>query len=177
MRLSAALLLALLLGACAVLTPRPRPLPELRLEPALLPAGAWQQQLRIEHGAHSRSFDALLEVGPDALRLVAFAAQQQAFALHWDGVTLHSQQAEWLPPEFDPQWVLTDLQLVLAAPDALAAALPTGWTLSADASGRELRDRGGLRVRIEAVDRGWRIEHQPEAYRLHVYSQSAAVQP
>lgn len=68
---TAALLLCLLLAACAGRMPKPQvELPPLRLSPASLPAPlALQQQLHFRFGSHERDLDALLEADAQQVQL------------------------------------------------------------------------------------------------------------
>ena len=77
-----ALLLCLLLAACAGRMPKPQvELPPLRLAPASLPAPlALQQQLHFRFGTHERDLDALLEADAQQVQLAVQAAE----ALQWD---------------------------------------------------------------------------------------------
>lgn len=168
------LLLVGALGGCAVQPPRPASLPPLRLDPRELTTGAWQQHLQFRQGDQVRSFEALLEVDAGQLRLVALAAQREAFRLSWDGKTLCAAQADWLPAGFQAQWVLDDLQLSLWPAASIQARLPSGWSLREDAEGRELRYGGSVEVRIRPHAGGRLIEHPRARFSLHVRSIEAA---
>lgn len=79
---TAALLLCLLLAACAGRMPKPQvELPPLRLAPASLPTPlALQQQLHFRFGTHERDLDALLEADAQQVQL-AVQAMGQTMAL------------------------------------------------------------------------------------------------
>ncbi len=164
------ILLAVLLAGCAALRPRPDALPELRISPAELPALQLSQQLQFIRGGETRRFEALLEIDAVELRLAAFAAQQEAFRLRWDGRQVEAAQADWLPAGFRPQWVLNDLLLLLAPLDALRAQLPSPWSLQQEGAQRVLRWRGGVEVRLQRDERQWSIEHSRAGYRLLIDS-------
>jgi hypothetical protein len=114
--------------------------PLLRLAPAALGRSlALQQQLTVTHGDESHRLDALLEADATELRLIVQAVGRPALRLRWDGTTLEQTRADWLPPQLTGERVLSNLQLAYWPPQAITAALPTGWTLVATDATRELR--------------------------------------
>lgn len=166
----ATLLMVLMLAGCATLRPRPAEFPALAIAPALLPSLQLSQQLRFIRGDDTHRFEALLEIDASELRLAAFAAQQEAFRLRWDGRQVDAAQADWLPAAFRPQWVLNDLLLLLAPLDALRAQLPAHWTLQQEGERRRLRWQGELVLSLQRGERQWRIEHHRAGYRLLIDS-------
>lgn len=147
-RLIATLLCVLLLAGCA--TPRERTagasqavaasMPVLRLPPSALPGTlALQQRLAFRHGKRHDTVDALVESDGANTRLVIHAQGQVALRLDWDGKDLRQQRAQWLPEQLDGERVLSDLQLVFWPIDAVASALPEGWSLREDGKRRVLR--------------------------------------
>ncbi|HJV95432.1 MAG TPA: DUF3261 domain-containing protein, partial [Albitalea sp.] len=132
-------LLAAALAGCA--TPPPRQdAPLLRLAPAALGRTlALQQQLAVTARGQTQRVDVLLEADADAVRLALVNLGQTVARLEWDGKQLQESRAAWWPAAVRSENVLSDLQLVWWPADAVRAALPAGWSLSADASARELR--------------------------------------
>jgi hypothetical protein len=143
----------------------------------VLPALQLNQQLHFQIGSERRRFDALLEIDATTLRLVAFAAQQPAFRLQWDGQTLDAEQADWLPESFRPQWVLNDLFLLLAPDEQLRAQLPAWYTLESSARTRTLRWRGRGLVRVERGATRWTVAHTILGYHLQIDSADAGMRP
>lgn len=119
-----------------------------------LPPAAWNcsfsqvQRLRSERQQDVQEFTALLQVSPQSLRLVGinslglrlFELSQSA-----DG-DLQLQSRVELPPEFDPAWVLRDLQLASAPVAALRAALAPGWSLETNGNGERVLSQQGSTV-------------------------------
>ena len=148
----------------------------------LLPPAAWScafsrvQRLRSERDGDVQEFTALLQVAPEQLRLIGinslglrlFELQQAA-----DGQLQLKTRVE-LPADFDPAWVLRDLQLASAPLSALRAALAPGWSLEDDGhGGRELRHEGQLDVSVSAIAStkgppSIRLSNHRHAYRLAV---------
>ncbi|WP_372524500.1 DUF3261 domain-containing protein [Piscinibacter sp.] len=166
------LLAALLLG-CATPPAGHREAPLLRLAPAALGRTlALQQQLVVEARGQTQRVDVLLEADADAVRLALLNLGQTVARLEWDGQQLQETRAAWWPAEVRSERILSDLQLVWWPADAVRAALPAGWALSASPAQRELVEgselvtvvrylsptlveldnrRAGYRLRIESV--------------------------
>lgn len=148
----------------------------------LLPPAAWPcaysrvQRLRSERNGELQEFTALLQVSPAQLRLIGinslglrlFELQQTA-----DGQLQLQTRAE-LPDDFNPAWVLRDLQLTSAPLSALRAALAPGWSLEQDGQGgRQLRHKGQLEVSVSPLPStdgtpSIRLSNHRHAYRLAV---------
>lgn len=153
--------------------------PLLRLPPAALGRTlALQQQLTITHGAEVHRMDALLEADATALNLVVQAVGRSALRLSWDGTRLEQTRADWLPPQLAGERVLSDLQLAYWPADAIAAALPAGWTLEADATHRVLREGDAVvtEVRYPGAQR-IEIEQRRDGFRLDIESVPLEAQP
>lgn len=170
---AAGVLLALLLAACASAPRRPAvALPPLRLAPAALGCElALQQRLHFQMGRAERDLDALLEVDADEARLLVQALGQVGVRLRWDGVELHQERADWLPPQVRPERVLDDLQFAYWPVEAIRAALPPDWAVREGACERRLL-RGGatwLVVRYEEAGQ-LHLENVAEGYRLRIES-------
>jgi hypothetical protein len=137
------LILFLLLAGCAT-TPAPQPARlGLRLAPAALGASiARQQHLKVERDGRIDELDAALEVDPDHLELVGLAFGQRVLSLSYDGKEFTSWRHVMLPSQVRAEDVLEDLQLTLWPKDAIANALPTGWTIEDDGLRRTLYMNG-----------------------------------
>lgn len=169
-----ALLLAVLLTACASRAARPPGivLPPFRLAPAALGQDlAVQQRLVFRFGSHVRELDALLEVDAQAVRLAVQAMGRTGATLQWDGATLSEQRASWLPAAVRSERVLDDVQFSLWPADAVRAALPAGWTLAERGQTRELRREGRVwlvRERVNATT--LRVRNLADGYDLTIES-------
>ncbi|GHB94369.1 DUF3261 domain-containing protein [Thermomonas carbonis] len=156
-RLIGLLLSALLLAGCvaqqAAVAERKAlaaSMPMLRLPPSALPGTlALQQRLAFRHGDRRETVDALVENDTGSTRLVIHAQGQVALRLEWDGKQLTQTRAPWLPSELDGERVLSDLQLVFWPVDAIASALPEGWSLRDDQGQRVLRQRETIIATVE----------------------------
>ena len=123
--------LSLLLG-CATVAPAPvaSPLPKLRVTPASFgDTVQWNQHLLVKHGEQTQELDALLSITPEHVRLVGLAMNMRVLTLDYDGQTISEQRNPLLPKEVDSERVLSDILLTYWPQAALAATLPTGWTL------------------------------------------------
>lgn len=168
-----AVLLCLLLAACASRMPRPlADLPPLRLPPSSLPAPlALQQQLHFRFGRHERDLDALLEADAQQVRLAVQAMGQTGVRLQWDGRQLAQQRAPWLPPQVRGERVLDDLQFALWPTEAIASALPAGWQVADDGRLRRLTHQGRTWLQLErADDDSMQLENRAEGYSLRIES-------
>ena len=169
----AAVLLCVLLAACAGRTPRPQiELPPLRLPPSSLPAPlALQQQLHFRFGRHERALEALLEADAQQVRLAVQAMGQTGVRLQWDGTQLTQQRAPWLPPQVRAERVLDDLQFALWPTAAIAAALPAGWQVTDDTHQRVLSRDGQPWLQLQRLDDGSvQLENRAEGYSLRIES-------
>jgi len=168
-----AVLLCLLLAACASRMPRPLvELPPLRLSPASLPAPlALQQQLHFRFGSHERDLDALLEADAQQVQLAVQAMGQTGVRLQWDGQQLTQQRAPWLPPQVRAERVLDDLQFALWPTGAIAAALPAGWQVADDGRLRSLSREGQVWLQLQRLDDGSvQLDNRAEGYTLRIES-------
>jgi len=168
-----ALLLCLLLAACAGRMPRPQvQLPPLRLPPASLPAPlALQQQLHFRFGRHERALDALLEADAQQVQLAVQAMGQTGVRLQWDGHQLTQQRAAWLPPQVRAERVLDDLQFALWPTAAIAAVLPAPWQVADDGRVRTLSRDGQTWLQLERrTDGSVQLENRAEGYGLRIES-------
>lgn len=133
-----------------------RVLPELRLAPASLGATVGVSQRVTWASAVARrsdervpeSFEALLEIDADALRLACFTGGMRVLTLRWDGRSLQESRHPTLPPQVQASQVLRDIQLAYWPVDAIAAALPAEWAVQDTGLVRVLSWRGEPRVRI-----------------------------
>jgi hypothetical protein len=97
-----------------------------------------QQQLQITAAGHAVNLDAVLDITPDSLTLVAMQLGQRVLTLTQAHGALCERRHEQLPAEVQGADILTDLQLALWPADVIRAALPSGWVLADDGTRRTL---------------------------------------
>lgn len=140
-----ALLSLLVLGGCATAPVSQPARLGLRLAPATLGTSiARQQHLKVERDGRIDELDAALEVDHDHLELVGLAFGQRVLSLSYDGKELQSWRHVMLPSQVRAEDVLEDLQLTLWPKEAIASALPAGWTIEDDGLRRTLYMNGTL---------------------------------
>ncbi|GGI54292.1 hypothetical protein GCM10011430_14660 [Oxalicibacterium solurbis] len=126
----ASFLLLLLLVGCAT---QPQSHPErlgLRLAPETLGISiARQQHLKVEREGRVDELNVALEIDSSHLEMVGLAFGQRVLSLHYDGKELHSWRHVMLPAQVHAEDVLEDVQLTLWPEQAIASALPSGWTI------------------------------------------------
>lgn len=127
--------------------------PWLALAPAALGCTvALQQRLTVQPpGQAARELDALLEVDASSMKLAILNLGQMVGTLTWDGQQIEPQLSRWWPAVLEPEQVLSDVQLAFWPQQALAAALPEGWSLQVSAAGRVLQYQDSERVRVRTV--------------------------
>lgn len=173
-----ALLLFVLLAACATRPPRPVvELPALRLAPSTLGHElAVQQRLVFRFGTQVRELDALLEVDAVEVRLAVQAMGRTGVRLQWDGKDLVEQRAAWLPSAVRGERVLDDVQFSLWPANAIRAQLPQGWELVERGGVRELRKLGQVWLQREQVDATTlRVRNGADGYELMIESVAGGV--
>lgn len=115
----------------------------LRLPPAELGATiSVQQHLTVVRYGATNDLDVALEVDPAHVGLVGLAFGQRVLTLDFDGRDLKEWRHPMLPAQVRAADVLEDLQLTLWPVDAVARALPTGWTIGEQGLRRVLRRDG-----------------------------------
>jgi hypothetical protein len=138
-RVAGAVVLALMLGACASVAPPPEARLGLKLAPAALGASiSVQQHLKVERNGRTDDLDVALQVEPDAIDVVGLAFGQRVLTLHYDGKELTSWRHVMLPSQVRAEDVLEDMQLTLWPAEAIAAALPAGWRVAEQGTKRTL---------------------------------------
>jgi hypothetical protein len=144
----------------------------LRLPPSALGRDlALRQHLLVEVGGRMIEFDALLEADATELNLALLVFERPLARLRWDGVNLQAQHQPGWPAAVSAERILSDLGLLLWPAAAVAAALPPGWTLSADAGQRELRWHGEPVERVTfRSPKQVLIEHRQDGYRMTIES-------
>lgn len=119
----------LIFGGCAVPTHQPGRL-GLKLAPSALGESiSLQQHLTVERNGRVDELDAVLEVDPRRLDLVALALGQRVLTLHYDGQMLNAWRHPMFPAVVRDEDILEDLQLILWPADAVRQALPDGWRI------------------------------------------------
>jgi hypothetical protein len=138
LRAVAALVTALMLGACAT-APPPQARLGLKLPPSALGASiSVQQHLTVERNGRTDDLDVALQVEPEAIDVVGLAFGQRVLTLHYDGKELSSWRHVMLPSQVRAEDVLEDMQLTLWPADAIAAVLPAGWRVAEQGAMRTL---------------------------------------
>lgn len=165
-----------LVGAACRPTPAPRPHHPSHLRLALAPAHfpdalSLQQRVTVERDRQTVSFDAVLDITPDAVTLIAMGFGTRLFSLKYDGTRLDEQRSPMLPAEVQGADILSDLQLALWPAEAVRRALPEGWQLREAVRERILERAGEVVTTIHyGTDVAWRgdvvMENRPFAYRL-----------
>ncbi|WP_077038084.1 DUF3261 domain-containing protein, partial [Pelomonas sp. KK5] len=144
-----------------------------RLTVRELPAGAPPTE---------RSLDVQLEVDDTELRLAAFALNQRVLMLRWDGRELQQQRHLMLPAEVDGARVLRDIQLAYWPREALATALPAGWSVDEQGQRRVIRMGDIVQMQIDYTGQPrWQgraeIDNRLEHYRLSIESTPVTTSP
>lgn len=183
MRRLMAVLVLLMVSACAVPTAPRLQLPQPRLAPQAMAAEiSLEQRLTLDRTPNgqnvaSSSLDTLLEIDATSLRLAAFALGQRVLTLSWDGTELTTARHPLLPAEVDAAYVLRDVQWMYAPLEALRAVLPAGWSLD-ESSNQRIRtlshgETVALVIRYETGSR-WtgssKLENKLEGYSLTIES-------
>lgn len=151
----------------------------LRVAPASLGERTLVQQVTVVVGGESRSFDSVVEIEGNTLRLIASAVGLRLLSLEYDGARLAVTDNR-LPPELPPERILNDLLLAVADAETLRAALPPGWQVQegSDRDGPWRRIQRGTErpteIRYDTPDR-WnsriRLQHADAPYQLDIRSQ------
>lgn len=119
-RLGPALLLCVLVAACATPTALIRPLPPAALGRSV----TVHQQITAHFHGHSRSLQVVLRVAPDNLTMIGLTAiGQRLFTLAWNGDRLSLSGKMENMQHVPAQRVLADLELAYWPLDALRSAL------------------------------------------------------
>lgn len=151
------LILFTLLSGCAT---HPAPVvfePMIRLAPDTFgqPISIYQQ-IQAERDGKKRDMNVVLEITPEKLTLVGIAMERRMMTVTFDGKDLAIWKDTKLPEQVSPEIVLSNLQLAIWPKEAIATALPTGWTIS---------EEGQTRVICHNNDRMILIEYsQPERW-------------
>jgi|GEM_PF-75475 hypothetical protein len=143
-RLALALVLVTACRGAAAAPPVPDDRPLLALSPVSF-AGSLsvQQRVHVERDGRIVDFDAVLEVSPDMVTLVALGFGTRLFTLRYDGTKLDEARSPMLPRDVRGSDILSDMQLSLWPADAVRAALPSGWSL---------RDAPNARTLLKGAD-------------------------
>jgi len=147
------LALALCLGGCSTLPmgTAQNERPTLQLSPQALPhAIEAVQRMQVRRQGQTRSLDAILEATPSQVQLAILQLSQTIAVLQWDGQALQTRLAPGWPAVIAPEKLLSDLQYVWWPYQAVAQALPEGWSLNEQAGLRQLQHEGQTVLRIQA---------------------------
>lgn len=136
-----AALTAIVFAAC-VTAPKSKPQgPEfvLRLAPASYGAElSTPQRITMVRDGDRKSFDALLEIDAEAVRVAMFGAGQTLGTLTWDGANFTKKVSIFVPEAVTAERIITDVELCFWPEAALRSALPAGFTLEESAGERKL---------------------------------------
>lgn len=179
LRMSAALLAAVLCCSCASWRTVPPPLPLLRLSPASVgEAIAVQQRMTVTAAGRSHQFQVALEADRDSIRVAVMDMGQTVAWLEWDGTRLEQTRAPGWPAAVSGERMLSELQLVHWPLPALQFALPPGWTVKQEGNSRVLRfgQQPVLVVRFTGGDR-FELENLAEGYVVLIESKPWGVSP
>jgi hypothetical protein len=158
----------------------PPPRPTLALAPAALGRSlVLDQRVRVELPDRSVSLDAVVQVGPDSVTVVALSMGERVLTIVYDGHTVKEQRAPKLPVEVHGADILSDMQTALWPEVAVRTALPEGWTLVDAASSRVLSYHGRAMLSISyAVVPHWAgeitVRSERPRYTLVIASREAA---
>lgn len=149
--------------------------PTLRLTPASLGHElSVRQRMDVEAGGGARSFEAVLEVDQEEVRLAVLQLGQTIARLSWDGRQLTQSLAPGWPAIVSADHVLSDLQYVWWPLDQLQAELPSGWALRQSPGSRELRHGDHLVMEIRAASADvLELIHHDRAYLVRLHTQGA----
>ena len=122
--------------------------PLLQIPPAALGRErTLEQRVVFERQSERMSFESVLEIDAERLRMVATAMGLRLFSLDYDGHAIEQGAGLPMPRGLPPEWVVDDTLFVLAPTAALDAALPESWRL--EDSGRQRRVFLGERLIVE----------------------------
>ena len=136
-----AALTAIVFAACVT---APKSKPEgaefvLRLAPASYGAElSTPQRITMVREGDRKSFDALLEIDSEAVRVAMFGAGQTLGTLTWDGTNFTKKVSIFVPEAVTAERIITDVELCFWPEAALRSSLPAGFTLEESAGERKL---------------------------------------
>ena len=161
---------ALLLSACASVTPAREEAFSLRLPPASLGHDLMlQQRVTVTAMGRSQQMDVAVEADAEAVRFAVLDLGQTVARLEWDGHDLKETRPAGWPAVVTGQRVLGDLQMVYWPADAIRGALPQGWTLQADEQGRTVRSLKEIVLRVRYPSPGTaELENVQGGYQLRM---------
>lgn len=147
---------ALLLTSACVTAPRPTPQgPEfvLRLAPASFGGElSTAQRITMVRDGDRKSFDALLEVDADAVRVALLGAGQTLGTLTWDGRDFTRKVSVFVPEAVTAERIITDVELCFWPEGPLRSALPAGYSLEEAAGVRNVRRDGQPFVTVTSTE-------------------------
>ncbi len=136
------------------------------------------QQITVVAMGETRSFEAVVAIDPERVDLAALAMGRRMIAVHLDASGLREDRSPLLPDAVSGARILRDLQLAYWPREALAAALPAGWTVEEGERSRDVLLNGASILHIEySGEPRWRgrttLEHRRFGYRLTIESDEA----
>ncbi|MCL2076502.1 MAG: DUF3261 domain-containing protein [Betaproteobacteria bacterium] len=144
-----ALLAALCLSACASFW-LSGGLPLLKIAPATLGIQTVEQRAIITWPGGQKTMEMALDVNDDTLTVIGLAFGARLFSFDYDGEKIIETKP--LPDGFSAVRIVNDLMLAYAPPDALRAALPSGWTVHEEKGARQIFLNGKLNISIRYAE-------------------------
>lgn len=145
-------------------------------KPGITPAISSQQLLTGKFNGQTQSLLVILNADDKKLTLAGLSSVGiRLFLVTWDGKSLHSEQAMFVPQLPPASQVLADVMLGLWPIASWLSQLPKGWTLLAKGNKRELRNaRGALVTEITYLRR--KGKREPISIRQHAFKYHIAIQ-
>jgi hypothetical protein len=174
--------LALGVSACTSVASgaEPPPRPTVALAPSAFGrALALDQRVRVELPDRNIVLDAVVQIDPDSITIVALSMGERVLTIVYDGRTISERRVPKLPPEVHGAEILSDMQAALWPGSAVRSALPAGWTLTDAANSRVLSYDGRAMLTIDyAGDPRWSgritVRSERPRYTLVIDSREAA---
>jgi len=173
------LLLGLLMLLAACTGPSPNEVPLGHVSPAAFGRTlTLTQQITVVAMGETRSFEAVVAIDPERIDLAALAMGRRMIAVHLDAGGLREDRSPLVPEAVSGARILRDLQLAYWPREALAAALPAGWSVEEGERSRDVLLNGATILHIEySGEPRWRgrttLEHRRLGYRLTIDSDEA----
>jgi hypothetical protein len=125
-------------------------LPLIKMAPATLGVRTVEQRLNIVWRNEQRVLEAVLDIQADTMTVIGLAFGARLFSFDYDGNKIIETQP--LPGGMSAQRIINDFLLVYAPLDALAAALPTNWSVREEQGIRRVFQDEMLAISIRTVE-------------------------